>query len=145
MLPTAPGWATTYVGTPFVEHGRDPATGWDCWGLLVWVYWHHLGIRLPDFDGDYENTEDVAEIAALFDAGLHDWQPVDECDVAPFDGVLVQMLGRPSHCAVALGDGRMLHAIHGSNTTILRLRSHLWHPTGFYRFKTSEAAEIRSA
>ncbi len=135
-----PGWASQYVGTPFVEHGRDPAKGWDCWGLLCFVYREHLGIELPDFDGDYENTDDVAAIAALFDRGLSDWTDVPESEVLPFDGVLVLMLGRPSHCAVALGDGRMLHALHGSDTTILRLRSHLWHPTGFYRFKTSEAA-----
>ena len=140
----APGWASQYVGVPFVEHGRG-LDGWDCWGLFCFVYREHLGIELPDFDGDYENTEDVAEIARLFDSGLKDWEEVPERDSRPFDGVLVHMLGRASHCAIYLGDGKMLHALHGSDTTIIRVRSHLWHPTGFYRFRKSGAMQTSSA
>jgi cell wall-associated NlpC family hydrolase len=138
---TEPGWASQYVGAPFVEHGRDPATGWDCWGLLVYVYREHLGITLPDFDGDYEDTEDVAQIARLFDRGLVDWREVPEADARPFDGVLVEMLGRPSHCAVYVATGRMLHTLHGSETSVIRVRSHLWKPTGFFRFEPSARTE----
>ena len=140
MRSTDQGWANEYVGTPFVEHGRDPAIGWDCWGLVCFVYREHLGVELPSFDADYEDTEDVARLASLFDGGLQDWDEVDEKQVVAFDGILVHMLGRPSHCAVALGGGLMLHTLHGSGTTIIRLRSHLWHPTGFFRYRSNRSS-----
>lgn len=36
------------IGTPFVEGGRDPKTGIDCYGLLMVAY-SRLGKTIPDY------------------------------------------------------------------------------------------------
>jgi cell wall-associated NlpC family hydrolase len=41
-------WANGYVGVPYLANGRD-RSGWDCWGLLVAVFYEQHGIALPDW------------------------------------------------------------------------------------------------
>ena len=35
------------IGIPYVDYGRDPHKGLDCWGLAMELY-RRRGIQLPD-------------------------------------------------------------------------------------------------
>lgn len=82
--------AVAYVGVvPYVHGGADPATGFDCSGLVIYVY-AKFGIRVP---------HDVDGIAAL-------GTTIAEANAKPGD--LVVYAHR--HIGIYLGDGYMVDA-----------------------------------
>lgn len=82
--------AVAYVGVvPYVHGGADPATGFDCSGLVMYVY-AKFGIRVP---------HDVDGIAAL-------GTTIGEANAKPGD--LVVYAHR--HIGIYLGDGYMVDA-----------------------------------
>jgi NlpC/P60 family len=86
--------AQRYLGIPYVWGGADPATGFDCSGLVMYVY-GKLGISLPHFTGSQ-------------------WQlgkRIAQEDLVPGDIVFFfpQSYG-PGHEGLYIGNGRFLHA-----------------------------------
>ena len=124
-------WTEPYIGIPYKPHGRG-LDGWDCYGLVRHVLSEHSGDQVPDYVYDESNT--MSELAAMFDANLYLWQEIPESLAAEFDVVLLEIAGCASHCGVYLGKGKMLHCLEGCETSIIRVRSHIWKPKGFYRW-----------
>lgn len=84
-----------YLGVPYLWGGTDPATGFDCSGLVQQVY-ADLGISLPRVSVDQSRAGVAVD-------GMDDAQPGD----------LVFWEGngsRPNHIGIYAGDGRMLVA-----------------------------------
>ena len=52
---------TDLIGTPFVNEGRDPKKGLDCYGLVMEVFGRY-GIKLPEYTANYD---DAAKIDAI--------------------------------------------------------------------------------
>ena len=42
-----PSWISKYIGLPFEDKGRGPS-GFDCWGIVTWIYMQELGLILPE-------------------------------------------------------------------------------------------------
>lgn len=85
--------ALALTGTPYRAGGADPR-GFDCSGLVAYVFARH-GVALP---------RTVREQAA---AGT----PIDASRLAPGDLLFFATNGeRPTHVAIAIGDGRFVHA-----------------------------------
>ena len=40
-------WAQHYIGLPWQAGGRS-LSGFDCWGLVVWIQQYHFSRALPD-------------------------------------------------------------------------------------------------
>jgi peptidoglycan DL-endopeptidase CwlO len=89
--PDAASVAARYLGTPYRWGGATPA-GFDCSGLVVWVY-SQLGIALPHFTG------------ALYLLGT----PVSRDQLAPGDLVFFDAL---DHVGIYIGAGQFIHAPH---------------------------------
>jgi peptidoglycan DL-endopeptidase CwlO len=89
--PDAASVAARYLGTPYRWGGATPA-GFDCSGLVVWVY-GQLGIALPHFTG------------ALYLLGV----PVSRDQLAPGDLVFFDAL---DHVGIYIGAGQFIHAPH---------------------------------
>jgi len=86
--------ALTLQGTPYRNGGSEPTRGFDCSGLVQWVFAQH-GAALP------RQTTDQ------FAAG----ERVDPGDIRAGDLVFFSTVSRgASHVGIALGDGRFLHA-----------------------------------
>lgn len=128
-------WSAEFIGTPFVEFGRD-RTGCDCWGLARLVYAEALGIDLPSYSGQYASAEEHAEISALIlDAALSPvWMLVDgspeEFDIAVF------RRGRmDTHVGIIVAPGLMLHMAQEDCAKIERYDQAAWKNrlTGIYR------------
>lgn len=128
-------WVTKYVGIPFVDLGRTPEEGFDCWGLLTWIYEHELGVDLGDRmrlvqDQVDSNIEAYREVRF---SGL--WEKTSEPKVG--DAILFTINGRHPHVAVYIGMGRMIHSPRGGSVCIERINSTKWSPRleGYYSYK----------
>ncbi len=133
-----PGWVSRYVGIPFVDHGRRPEDGFDCWGLCQWVWREHFGIDVPSYTETYISTREEDEIARVLLAELPStpWRPVARAEARPGDGVLLRVKGQPIHVGVFLGDERFLHADPRCGVVLDRLTSAWWERRllGLYRY-----------
>ncbi|MGN6797092.1 MAG: NlpC/P60 family protein [Gaiellaceae bacterium] len=95
-IPAGPGHpqaatiALRYLGIPYLWGGASPATGFDCSGLVMYVY-AQLGISLPHY------------AAAQYQLGT----PVDRSQLQPGDLVFFDAL---NHVGIYIGNGQFVHA-----------------------------------
>ena len=107
------------VGTPYRYGGNTPETGFDCSGLIGYVYKHRAGVAPP---------RTVAQLAGF-------GQPVSAGDLRTGDLVIFGE-GRPFHAGIYVGEGRFVHAPSTGGTVRLdRLNNGYWarQPTAFRR------------
>ncbi|HZT91978.1 MAG TPA: C40 family peptidase [Gaiellaceae bacterium] len=90
--PEAAQIAMRYLGIRYQWGGASPATGFDCSGLVMYVY-AQLGISLPHY------------AAAQYQMGV----PVARADLQPGDLVFFDGL---NHVGIYIGGGEMIHAPH---------------------------------
>lgn len=91
------------VGTPYRWGGNTPTGGFDCSGLINYIYLTSTGLRLP---------RTSAEMAAL------DKPKIDEADLASGDLVFFGR-GHVTHVGVYVGKGRFVHAPNSGGTVRL--------------------------
>jgi cell wall-associated NlpC family hydrolase len=97
--------ALAMVGAPYRYGGVDPE-GFDCSGLVQWVFAQH-GTALP------RETREQYEIG----------KKIDQDEVRPGDLVFFQTVSKgPSHVGIALGGGEFVHA--PSSRGVVRVESY---------------------
>ena len=84
-------YALSLVGTPYRYGGNTPDSGFDCSGLIGYVYQSRAGLQLP------------RTVAKLQEAG----QAVPRDELRSGDLVV---FGRGSHAGIYVGEGRFVHA-----------------------------------
>ena len=98
------------VGTPYRFGGNTPEGGFDCSGLIGYVYNSRAGVAPPR----------TVALLSGFGASV----PEDELrtgDLGLFGG------GRPTHAGIYVGEGRFVHAPSSGGTVRLdHLRSRYW-------------------
>lgn len=107
------------VGTPYRYGGNTPEGGFDCSGLIGYVYKHRNGVAPP---------RTVAQLAGF-------GQPVDAGDLRTGDLVIFGN-SPPTHAGIYVGEGRFVHAPSSGGTVRLdRLDNRYWarQPTRFRR------------
>ena len=104
--------ALSHVGVPYRFGGNSPDTGFDCSGLVQYVYSRGAGLVLP------RNTQSLSEVGA----------PVPPEALAPGDLVFFDTLHKPySHVGIYLGDHRFIHApTTGGHVELVDLRVRYW-------------------
>jgi cell wall-associated NlpC family hydrolase len=112
-------FAKKFVGTRYVYGGSTPRSGFDCSGLVRYVY-AHFGISLPH--SSY----------AQFSWGRH----IGRRSLRPGDLVFFDGLG---HVGMYVGNGRFIHAPH----TGTRVRIETF--TGWYSSRFVGARRLRAA
>lgn len=129
-------WCNNYIHIPFKEHGREE-NGCDCWGLARIIYKEQLGIELPTLL-DYKNTHDGHSIADLYEDEHLMWDEVLEGQEKEFDILVFKILSLPTHIAVVINKGMMIHCEYGIGTHITEYyRDFQWRKrlAGIYRYK----------
>lgn len=130
------GWSNCYVSPPvgFVDGGRDPA-GWDCWGLVRWVYEHELGLALPSHDDEYDSVNDSPALLRIFEAEREAWTQVEKPQ--SFDVAWISIAGRECHVGLVVEPGTLLHVLDRAGTRLVRTESPLWKRRihGYYRHR----------
>jgi hypothetical protein len=88
--------AEQYLGTPYVWGGASPETGFDCSGLVTFVY-AQLGISLIHYSG----------------AQYHEGRPVPVSQLRPGDLVFFEPGATgPGHVGIYVGGGQFIQAPH---------------------------------
>ncbi len=90
------------VGTPYRYGGNTPDSGFDCSGLIGYVYRSEVGTPPP------------RTVASLYNWG----QQIDAAELRTGDMVLFGR-GRPHHAGIYVGDGRFVHAPSSGGTVRL--------------------------
>jgi cell wall-associated NlpC family hydrolase len=107
-LPTSELIATALAlrGTQYRNGGSEPSRGFDCSGLVQWVFAQH-GASLP------RETREQYEIG----------EKIDEDEVQAGDLVFFETVSKgPSHVGIALGGGEFVHA--PSSRGVVRVESY---------------------
>lgn len=128
-----PPWLTDWMTRArYGDRGRGPVE-YDCWGAVRHFYSRELGIDLPGYDDEYASSIAGPQIQAVIDREVRAWRPVS----APARGdlVIISLLGRRTHCGVALDGGRFLHLLVGCEACVERISSPVWarRVDGIYR------------
>ena len=89
--------AERYLGIPYLWGGANPITGFDCSGLMMYVY-AQLGIHLTHYTGSQ----------------IHEGTPVPRWALQPGDLVFFHpgANGVPGHVGMYIGDGLFIQAPH---------------------------------
>lgn len=103
--------ALSLVGTPYRYGGNKPDTGFDCSGLVAYVYRDVLDRALP------RTSADLARIGPI----------VAPLQMATGDLVVFGPGGRINHVGIYVGEGRFVHAPSSGGTVRLdRLDGPYW-------------------
>lgn len=120
------------IGIPFVDGGRDPKIGLDCWGLAVEVF-ARFNIDLPDYK---IGCQEASRIDATIGENRRFWR---KCDPAapPTPSLVVIRFNSPLYCnhtGVYIGNGRFMHTRQKIGANIDRIDSPAWRRMieGFY-------------
>lgn len=124
-----------YVGIPFEPRGRT-FSGCDCWGLVVLVFRHELGVELPSYCERYSTDADRRDLEALIAGEKGAWREVRGGEERPFDCALLVQERFASHVGVVVSKaGCVLHAKRGVGSVVEPYRSSFrrLRVAGFYR------------
>jgi cell wall-associated NlpC family hydrolase len=104
--------ALAYLGTPYRASGLSPQTGFDCSGLVAYVYREGAGMALP------RNTFDLSRLG----------EAVERAALRPGDLVFYNTQRRDySHVGIYLGEERFIHApSSGGEVRVENLRADYW-------------------
>ena len=104
--------ALSHIGVPYRYGGASPENGFDCSGLVQYVYARGAGVALP------RNTQRLSEAGA----------PVPTDALEPGDLVFFDTLRKPySHVGIYLGDQRFIHApTTGGRVELADMRDRYW-------------------
>lgn len=99
------------VGVPYRYGGRSPETGFDCSGLVHYVF-SGAGLFLP------RRAQDMSRVG----------EPVRRRDLSPGDLVFFDTLREPySHVGIYLGENRFIHApSNGGRVEIVSMTERYW-------------------
>jgi cell wall-associated NlpC family hydrolase len=104
--------ALALLGTPYRWGGTDPDKGFDCSGLVGYVFRNALGIELPRV------SRDMAKNGELI---------TDRAKLAAGDLVFFGLKGRVNHVGIYVGEGRFVHApSRGKDVTVSSLEQGYW-------------------
>jgi len=107
MSPSVAPWARKWVGVPYQDRGRGPAS-YDCWGLVRAIYAEDLGIPLPSFLDEYPSAADTAAVHALVEGQRSSWIPVSLSDAQPGDILELARGDAAAHVGVVIGVGLLI-------------------------------------
>lgn len=120
------------IGLPFIDGGRDPSIGLDCWGLIMEVT-RRMGIELPDY---HIQCFDAESIISQVKKDRNKWTKV----TAPSKGCIVGMARSVefpdsiNHFGVCINSNTFLHSVEKAGVVSTRVNNSLFKKSikGYY-------------
>ncbi|GAA5080323.1 C40 family peptidase [Lysobacter panacisoli] len=104
--------AMALLGTPYRWGGSDPDKGFDCSGLVGYVFRNALGIELPRVSREMAKSGELVS---------------DKAKLAAGDLVFFGRRGRVDHVGIYVGEGRFVHApSRGKDVQVSSLDTGYW-------------------
>lgn len=104
--------ALALLGTPYRWGGTSPDKGFDCSGLVSYVFRNALGVELPRVSRDQAQTGELI---------------ADKSELAEGDLVFFGKRGRVDHVGIYVGEGRFVHAPStGKDVMVSSLETGYW-------------------
>ena len=104
--------ALTLLGTPYRWGGTSPDNGFDCSGLVSYVFRSALGIDLPRVSREQANSGELV---------------ANKSELAEGDLVFFGRKGRIDHVGIYVGEGRFVHAPStGKDVMVSSLEKGYW-------------------
>ena len=104
--------ALTLLGTPYRWGGASPDKGFDCSGLVSYVFRNAMGIDLPRVSRDQATSGEMV---------------ASKSDLAEGDLVFFGRQGRIDHVGIYVGEGRFVHAPStGKDVMVSSLEKGYW-------------------
>jgi len=100
------------IGVQYTYGGNSPDAGFDCSGLVHYVFSHAVGLTLP------RNAEEISRVG----------EQIQRDELEPGDLVFFNTLRRPfSHVGIYLGEQRFIHApSNGGQVEIVNMTERYW-------------------
>ena len=104
--------ALSFIGVRYKWGGASPDTGFDCSGLIRYVYNQVTGQSLPG------NAKEISQVG----------ESIERSELQPGDLVFFNTLRRPfSHVGIYLGESRFVHApSRGGKVEIVDMSERYW-------------------
>lgn len=124
---TLPSIQRALIGIPFLDGGRNPQEGFDCWGLVVFYYQLH-GIVLPNYQIGAFCSGDIHQKIAQ--ESCEKWVSVRKHELIALD-LLAFRLDNDlpnfvTHVGVYSGEGKFTHCLQKTGVVVSRLRDPYW-------------------
>lgn len=118
--------ALSYIGTPWVHQGRTKGVGVDCIGLLVGVA-SEVGLNFED-QTDYSPVPHDAKSHLIEGLQHNNCSRTQECLPGNILLFCLMKAKMPSHCAILVGNGRMIHAMNyrSKSGKLHQVRAHVY-------------------
>jgi len=124
-----------YVGIPYVDNGRDPAVGLDCWGLIISIIKDLYGYNgLPD--PKYRKFTLLRRKVDMFkDYDMFYWADTVKGEPVCGDFILIRVIGIAMHGGIYVANGEFLHAVAGKGIRLCNMPFWKKQVQGIYRLK----------
>ena len=128
-------WADSYLTIPYVDGGRDPVIGLDCWGLVRDVLYQHFKLPLlKDFGGIH--ADDKASMTRAYrhlKNAFSPCNPIEGAIAAGFNGDALIHVG----VVVEINGLHVLHTSskHGMSKCSVRRFNRLFSKVKYYVYK----------
>jgi cell wall-associated NlpC family hydrolase len=124
------------IGIPFIDGGRDPKVGLDCWGMVMLAA-RYFGYEMPDYKMSCFDSLRIGVTAASEMQGRR-WQKL-EC---PVPGCVVAMAADPempemvNHVGTYIGKGEFLQTTAKTGSIKTSIHDPYWKNKikGYYKW-----------
>lgn len=113
---------TDLIGVPYLDCGRDPSIGLDCYGLMIVVF-ARAGIALHDVQYAAVDADTVQ--TKMTEHKPREWRQID----GPIAPCALAIRNKPpfvNHTGVYIGDGKFLHTLKNIGVHLARIDSPAW-------------------
>lgn len=122
-----------WIGIPYAVRGNPPESA-DCWTLVRAYAKQELGLLFPEYMYDIQYNMQAAARHIMREMRALDgnWKKVEHPTIG--DLLVYRMAGHPTHCAIYVGAGDLLHTREGHNSCLEPLENWRDNFVGAYRW-----------
>ena len=122
------------IGIPFKQGGNN-IDGFDCYGLVVYVFKNFYGIEIPNYNHQIIDAFNATDINTTIDKALKNWQEIKE----PEEPCAVLIRNHPvyvNHIGVYVGGNKFMHALKKVGVILSDINDKYWSKKieGYYKW-----------
>ena len=113
------------IGLPFKNFGTNPKEGFDCYGLVVYVYKKFFNIEIPNYNHNLINAFNSEDIHKVIEEERKNWKRLK----IPKKPALVLIKNHPiyiNHIGVYIGEDRFIHALDKVGVIMSSINDKYW-------------------